>query len=331
LSRDPWTGYEQAPGTHNGFNYAMGNPVNLNDPTGFDASPGIVYFSWCLDLHTVEPVLNSYGIGPSIPLGAFTTAQQAVDICRAAYTSASWATVPIRGFDFTSDLPRTAHDLFGWFLYDHRGKHTDRLYFDANQPLTQEVAKTGEIDQIRAWYYTGQLGAGGIREYQFGILQQLQSFTDLYKSIGDVSVSISMLMGSFWYQIVPLEGGNRIGFRIDNDTTLSSGSHVPGRYESGGYFLKSVEDLIHDNSSLANKPIAEIIRDPDTYPVISILENRTREETGGQGGGNLYQTYLWSEEYDCDWAFHIWVGSWPHDLQVWDGAGTAEPTGWPTQ
>jgi RHS repeat-associated protein len=39
--RDPWEGSPQQPGTNNGFNYAMGNPIHLKDPTGLQVdSPG---------------------------------------------------------------------------------------------------------------------------------------------------------------------------------------------------------------------------------------------------------------------------------------------------
>jgi RHS repeat-associated protein len=336
LARDPWSGDVMQPWTFNGFNYATGNPVNLNDPSGFQSSGlGIGYFGYCFNFHTFEPL----GLGPKIlghfPLGAFITAQQAVNICRAAYSQANWGYVPARGFDFASDLPKTAHDLFGWFVYDYRGNHTDWLYFDANQPLTQELAKTGEIDQIRSWYYSGQLHDPGIREYQFDVPQQIQAVMDVWKSMNELSVSISMLVGSFWYQAVPLDNGARVGFRIDNDTTLSSGSHVVGRYESGKYFVNSVEQLIERDQSLASKPIAEIIRD-ERYQVISILRNRTKDETGGQGGGNLYQTYYWTEEYDCvSPSWWNWWSSWGHDYQVWGWsdfkAKTMDPPGWPAQ
>jgi RHS repeat-associated protein len=334
LARDPWSGDVLQPGSMNGFDYVEGNPINLSDPTGSQSpGSGTEDFLYCLDLHTLEPL----GFGPKLhtiirdfALGDLTTAQQAVDVCRAAYSKAYWEYVPARGFDFASGLPPTAHDLFGWFLYDFRGNHrTDRLYFDASQPLTQELAKTSEMDQVRASYYDGQLKEPGIREYQFGIPQQVQSLLDFGKNPGAVSLPISMFMGSFWYQVVPLDNGNRVGFRIDNDTTLSSGTHVALRHQTPTSLF--VEDLVNDNRSLANKPIRQLIAE---YPsVISILHNRTRAETGGQGGGNLYQTYRWSEEYDCDAILHLYLGFWfwPHDIQVWDGEGTIDPPGWPAQ
>jgi hypothetical protein len=328
LARDPWGGDQMRPETYTGFNYTMGNPVNLSDPSGLDSS-GFANFLLCFDLHSVETLAPpSPSFWGQVRFQDRITAQQAVDICKSAYSKANWETVPIHGFDFTSDLPATAHDLFGWFLYDHRGKReTDRLYFDANQPLAQELAKTDEMNQLRTWYYTGQLKERGIREYQFDLLQQLQALMDAWKSAGKLSLPISMVLGSFWYQVVPLDNGHRIGFRIDNDTTLSSGTHVALRHETPQSLY--VEDMISDYTSLKSKPIRQLIAE---YPmIISILHNRTKKETGNAGGGNLYQTYLWSEEYDCDWFFDVWRYVRPHDLQVWDGVGTIDPPNWPAQ
>jgi RHS repeat-associated protein len=87
LSRDLWEGYEEWPGTYNGFNYAMGNPVNLSDPAGLVPpipnwpKSGLEQFIECLQLHTVSQYLGDYFYHNR-------TAQQAVNTCRAAYNQA---------------------------------------------------------------------------------------------------------------------------------------------------------------------------------------------------------------------------------------------------
>ena len=134
------------------------------------------------------------------------------------------------------------------------------------------------------------------------------------------------------YQVKTLRDG-RVGFRIDNDTTLSSGTHVAGRVESEGYFVRSVEQLIHDQPGLANKPIDELIRDKK-YQIISILQDRTRMETGNRGGGTLYETFYWTEKRACTWG-EVWFGDPAADMQVWKWedfkANTVDPKGWPSQ
>jgi hypothetical protein len=314
------------PGTHNGFNYASGNPVNLTDPAGLQSLPGVLWFSKCFDLHTATPFFGFLGIQDS------TTAGRAVEICKAAYSASMWdKNVPVLGFQLGQELPTTAHELFGWFVHDWRGRYnSDRLCFDANQPLTLEVLKTTVVNRVRHGYYAGNSDVGGPTHYEFDPWSQFLALLDLSKSLGQGSASISMFMGSFWYQVKTLPN-DRVGFRIDNDTTLSSGSHVVGRFKG---YRDSVEELIEGDPSLANKPLQEILRDPERYPVISILENRTRGQTGGRGGGNLYQTYYWTEKRACTWG-EVWFGDHEADMQVWEWGDfksrTVDPLGWPAQ
>jgi RHS repeat-associated protein len=315
LSHDPWEGDALRPGSMNGWNYVEGNPINRVDPTGFQSVSGPLDFAKCFGLHTATPF---FGLQDS------TTAKRAVEICKAAYTGGKWSSF----FNLGQDLPTTANELFGWFVHDWRGGYnSDRLYFDANQPLTREVLKTMPVNRVRHGYYADP-NMGEPMHYEFDAWQQFFALLDMSKSLGQGSASISMFMGSFWYQVKNLPNG-RVGFRIDNDTTLSSGSHIVGRFKG---YVGSVEELIERDPSLANKSLQEIIRDPEQYPVISILANKTRGETGGQGGGNLYQTFYWTEKRACTWG-EVWFGDPAADMQVWEWGDfksrTMDPPGFP--
>ncbi len=295
LSRDPWQGYEQGPGTYNGFNYAMGNPINLSDPSGLmppypSGQLGPFFFAMCFSLHTGSQIIGEPGY-----LGM--TAQQAVDKCKAAYNPVFWDK-DFYDFDLGQELPKTAYDLFGWYVHEWRGKYnSDRLFFDAKEPLTQELARSSLINNIRNWHLDGWIPDGTLQDYKFGAYENMLAvLVDSHAHPDKRSLSLQFYLGSFWYQVKYLDGYQRVGFRIDNDTTRSSGSHIAFRFDPD--FYGSVEELISParRPDLANKPLSEIFR---RNPVISILQNRPRAETNGSGGGNLYQTFTWTENYDC--------------------------------
>jgi hypothetical protein len=109
-------------------------------------------------------------------------------------------------------------------------------------------------------------------------------------------IPLEFMMGSFYFQIHKL-GGCRLGFRIDNDTTMASGTHLRGRNDPS--YLGSVEELVEINNHYATRPLSEVINvNFNGQPVVSILKNQTRSETiDPAGGGNLYQTYAWTEQY----------------------------------
>jgi RHS repeat-associated protein len=330
LSRDPWMGYEQMPGTNNGFNYAMGNPINLSDPSGLYPWSGIELMALCFDLHSL-----THGVAPLGPHDPRSkTAKEAVELCRASYNKENW-NKDIYRFGLGQDLPKTAHELFGWYVHEWRGKYkSDRLFFDGNEPLTRELATTSLVSDLRRRYYWRGENLSGPTHYDFKFLQYIQ--TGLLDISSFQSVPISFFMGSFWYQIKAV-GSDRVGFRIDNDVTLESGSHIAGRFQDDEYF-DSVEDLISParRPDLANKSLAELIRDPEQYKLISILGRRTKEETeGSQGGGNLYQTFTWTERHDCYVRMHPLEGR-PLpllDIQVWSDfrRNTTDPEGFPPE
>ncbi len=315
------------PGTNNGFNYAMGNPVNLSDPSGLYPRSGIELMALCFDLHSL-----THGVAPSGPLDPRSvTAKEAVELCRASYNKENW-NKDIYGFELGQDLPKTAHELFGWYVHEWRGKYkSDRLFFDASEPLTRELAKTSLVGDLRQRYYWGKEDLSGPTLYEFMFLEYIQMGLLDISSLR--SVPISFFMGSFWYQIKTLDS-DRVGFRIDNDTTLESGTHIVGRFRPEYY--DTVEDLITRRPDPANKSLAALIRDPEQYRLISILGRRTKEETeGSQGGGDLYQTFTWTERHDCFWRMYP-----PNrrnrpllDIQVWPDFRryTIDPPGFPPE
>jgi len=238
------------------------------------------------------------------------------------------------GFELGQDLPKTAHELFGWYVHEWRGKYkSDRLLFDGNEALTRELAQTSLVSDLRQRYYRGE-NLSGPTHYKFEFLQYIQ--TGLLDISSFQSLPISFVMGSFWYQIKAV-GGDRVGFRIDNDMTLESGSHIRGRFRDDEYF-DSVEDLISParRPDLADKPLAVLIGDPEHYRLISILGRRTKEETeGSQGGGNLYQTFTWTERHDCSVRIYASQTQFAPllDIQVWGDfrRHTRDPEGFPPE
>jgi RHS repeat-associated protein len=328
LARDPWSGDVKRPGSMNGWGYVEGNPITLSDPSGYQGMDplGALYLVGCFNLHTATPGF----LGGILPDS--TTAKSAVATCRAAYNKANW-NKSIYGFKLDQELPTRAHDLFGWFLFEWRGKYnTDRLFFDAEQPLTRELAKDSQLTFVRDKYYNNDPDVGGPTLYKFATGDFGLSLFESLETAGERSLSIGFFMGSFYYQVKTLPN-DRIGFRIDNDTSLASGTHVVYRFEDEG-FTDSVEQLINSDPSLGDKTLQELLRDTEHYHILSILSNKTGRTTGGQGGATLYQTYYWTEKRACN-LLERWFGDPTADMQVWPWSDfeskTADPSGWPAQ
>jgi hypothetical protein len=241
-------------------------------------------------------------------LGA-ATAGEAVSVCREAFMKDNWA--PPSG----GGLPTTVGELMARYIHEYGDVH---LYFDGTQPLTKELAEGTLINDIRNMYYQG-IDVGGPTLFEFNASEAVSSLIlDMRNSALTFNLPLSAFLGSFIYQVKTLDN-DRIGFRIDNDTTIESGTHIGGRYPYQG-FRQSVEALIEQRPDLANTPLYEIINNPVEYKVVSILKSRSREQTKGSfGGGNMYQTFTWTEKRDECLANHLpWeVHAFMLDIRPW--------------
>jgi hypothetical protein len=237
----------------------------------------------------------------------------------------------------TNHLPTSAHDLFGRFLNESYAGKTDWLVFNANEPLTKELASGALVNDVRIWYYFGgdPFGVTTPRypggdsysaiEYHFNKTQFAATMiSDIWDSIGKsplgISLPLEFVLGSFKFQVMRVDE-DRLGFRIDNDMTIESGTHIVGR--NLGPFRGSVEELIKQYPYLADRPLSEVINnDLNGYPPISILASRSAGETpSGYGGGSLYQTFAWTERYEpCNFGLFspILIDPPWHDIQIWD-------------
>ncbi len=272
VSRDVWEGIYNQPSTLNRWIYVNNSPVNIVDPSGY--SPiGYTYISMCVSAITVPP--NGRWLG--------MTAGQAVAICHMAYNKDAW--------NFSEDyvetiLPTSAFNLFIWYVNEFGDDH---LNFDGSQPLTKELATSVSIQILRKKYY--QAGNLNKELYKFNGKEVIES---LLVDTRSSWLPITQYLGSFWYQVKKTSNG-RVGFRIDNDSTLESGTHIAGRFPEEGY-QGSVEELIYNNPSLANQPLEKVIKE---NRVISIISSQTRNDTNDpNGGGTMYQTFTWTEISD---------------------------------
>ncbi len=313
-----FTSADPAQVENNQYVYAMGNPVNRIDPSGLVSFglTGHEAFSLCFDIHT-----GSKGILAAKYLDiSFISAQLAVDICKAAYSRGAW--FPFKwSFNLEGGHPTTAHELFGRYVFE-TGDTT--LFFDATQPLTEELAVSSLIQRVREMYYhpigqtTENVYRGGETqqptEYRFKAVEYAATLLlDSRNSWDKPSLPISQFIGSFWFQVKTTKEG-RVGFRIDNDTTLESGTHIGGRFDT---YFGSVEEHIVGNPLLANLPVWSVITFSSK---LSILRPLTRGDTRGfRGGGNLVQTFVWSERRDESCQSYMYKMNDPSflDLAVW--------------
>jgi RHS repeat-associated protein len=267
-TKDTWQGNFNRPASLNWWSYVEGNPVNRVDPTGY--SWGLAAFAMCFK-DIMPPVIEGLG----------GTAEMAIATCKMAYDKNAWG---LSIHSWHGKLPSTTAELFAWYLNEYGDEH---LYFDAAEPLTKELATSLAIHEIRTKLYKGE--DVGYDMYKFNGPEFISAILD----VQSISIPITHFLGSFIYQVKKLPDG-RVGFRIDNDTTLESGTHFVFRFPPE--YRGSVEQLIQLQPELGKKPLEEIAKE---YNVISILSPRTREMTSGSmGGGNMYQTFTWTERND---------------------------------
>jgi RHS repeat-associated protein len=267
LIEDTWPGDSTKPSTYNRWNYVDSNPITRTDPSGHSWL-GPTAFAMCFSIVAVPPSGRWLNV----------SANEAVATCRMAYNKDAWGITPGK------NLPTNVYELWAWYLNEYGDQH---LYFNGESPLTRELAVSLSINGIRQQFYN----SGDIDKtlYKFNLPNVLGTLFD-----PTMSMPLSNFLGSYWYQVKSLPGC-RVGFRIDNDTTLESGSHIGGRYVDDNY-RGSVEDLIYSDPSIGEQPIEKVINE---NRVISILRPLTRSQTSGSnGGGTMYQTFTWTEKYD---------------------------------
>ena len=306
------------------YSYAASNPVNVRDPSGMlPLNPFVLSgpeaFTLCFDIHSgTRGVLAASFLGlPYISAGV------GVAICKAAFSQVAW--LPFRfSFDLGPGLPETGHDLFGQFVYE--SSEDTKLVFNGDAVLTQELARSSLVRDVRDWYYrpgspTGIPGYDGGPTaavpvfYKFNEPEFFRTILDIRNPTANPSLPISFVLGSFYFQSVTLAG--RLGIRIDNDTTLESGTHIAGRFEDEG-FRDSVEDEIRRNPLAALQPIGFVMT---KNTLVSVLTSKTRAETSFPlGGGNLLQTFVWTEQFAqlCGSGFYMSDPMPGADIGVWN-------------
>lgn len=197
------------------------------------------------------------------------------------------STVPIDRQPMPSD---TVREL--WYDYlCHRGP--EHRVLDGNTVLTQDLAGSELVDRIRRQFYAGE----PLEEatLYFNIPEFLSATVDMAAMIQtrqQYEFSITHFIGSFDYSVT--QEGDRVRFVIHNKTDRSSGTHIPLRFPEGGYTY-SIEELVRQEPLLADAFLFEVIHS-GKYPIISILESKSRAETGpGEGGGDFTQMFTWTE------------------------------------
>lgn len=163
---------------------------------------GLEAFIVCFDLHSLSNGIYGGGTQLGSPV-IFVSAQEAVNTCKLAYSKDAWDG---SNFNFGGDLPTSGNDLFGWYIFERGNAH---LIFDADEPLTKELSKSILINNKRFEYYRlGETPDKSFKLYQFNYPEQLQCFTDIAFTGDLLSVPISCVLGSFYYQIKTVDNGD---------------------------------------------------------------------------------------------------------------------------
>jgi RHS repeat-associated protein len=285
LTKDSWQGNYTRPLSLNGWNYGYGNPVKNTDPSGHSPLLCGVPFIGCLD-----------------------TAKNAVLAAKAAYSQVGPILLALSQrepwnnrfncLDPRWSKPGRAIDLLADYFCE-RGPTS--IVFYGNDTLAIELARSVLLDAVRKEFYT----AGDIsvpKESKFDVPEFGMALLDAINvGTGEISFPLSHFLGSFDYKVVK-SSSDRVEFQIDNRTDLASGTHIPLRYppydERDNPY--SLEQFIQEHPEMENEGVLDVLMD---HPeIVSILESRTRQETGFlMGGGNMYQTFKWSEQHlDCE-------------------------------
>ncbi len=312
------------------FLYASANPTNRTDPTGLMSGlkgltgPGA--FALCFAIHSGSQIPGALEASGMAALVRNISAQQAIDVCKLAYSKDAWSSIPF------GESPTSGHNLFG--IYVNESSTYDRLFFHAKDPLTKELSESTLLMALRRTYMQdGETTAP--RESRFNVPEQVGCLSQGFWHDG-LSFPITCVLGSVYFQLktVNTDKGTYVGFRIDNRTDLESGSHIAFRFpddvSGNSIFRGSVEDLVSSKQITGREPILDVMnQNYGGKKVVSILNPLRRGETGWYtsslgihelGGANLTQTFVWMERYDpCDplsrLSFYAW--RW-HVLEEWD-------------
>jgi hypothetical protein len=267
-----------------GVSFVQGTPVKYTDPSGHSPLLCGVPFIDCVD-----------------------TAKNAVLAAKAAYSKVGPTLLALiqrepwnnrfNCLDPRWSKPERAIDLLADYFCE-RGDAS--VSFSGNDVLTKELARSILLDEVRKEFYA----AGDIsvpKERKFNIPEFGMALLDAINvGTGEISFPLTHFLGSFDYQVFTSSSG-RVEFQIDNRTDLASGTHIPLRYPPDDERENpySLEQFIQEHPNMENEGVLEVLMD---YPeIVSILDPRTRQETGFlMGGGNMYQTFKWSEQHlDC--------------------------------
>lgn len=219
---------------------------------------------------------------------------------RLTYSSQTWQCDELPAEERQAP-PETVSEMWTDYICERGPEH---VILDGSNPLTVELARSELVDRIRRQYYAG--GEPLTEEtLEFNIPEFVSATGDMIAGLrgrDTVEFSVTHFIGSFDYTIEPED--DRLRFAIVNQTDRASGTHFPMRFPSGGY-TQSVEALVEANPGIADTYLLELLGS-SRYPVVSILEPKSREETleaEGEGGGAFIQTFTWTEQvlpYEAD-------------------------------
>ena len=235
----------------------------------------------------------------------------AVELAKSVYSKAGWLYVCALHPDDGQWPSDEIGDLLLDFVCEYGEAQRD---FQADAHLTQQLAKSYTIHRLREEFYQGG-GQDLAKEYSFGISEFFWATIDTLLDSDWVfnqgpPLNITHFLGTFDCRITR-SSSNKVGFRIQNVTDLASGSRIPpilgGVDPNVRRDWTSVEKVLEEHPFLWPAPLMTIV---DFFPVLSILEPKTREETGGflglEGGGEMKQVFVWQEQY-----FACALPSWP--------------------